>query len=139
MRYAHILKGGYIRPEFVSTFYSSSFDNTYCSYNLGQSFTHKDKYTNSAFAVMLNFGKQYVFDDFFAVDGFAGLGLGLSNRTAVDVGRDIGFSTNSYNFKYTNFFGNNNFGFLTSSDGKIGMAIQVGLKVGILLGKKSEK
>lgn len=137
MRYTHILKGGYIRPEFVAAFYSSEFSRQYINHNNGQTFTYNDKYSNTAFAVMLNFGKQYVFDDFFVVDGFVGLGIGVANQNAVDVGRDIGSQPAN---SYTNYYGNGgrNFGFFTSSDGKMGMAIQAGLKVGILIGKKAK-
>ncbi len=63
MRYAHILKGGYVRPELA-----------FASYNLRD----KDR-SVTKFAVLLNIGKQWVFSDVFLVDLFFGLGYGYSS------------------------------------------------------------
>lgn len=63
MRYAHILKGGYVRPELV-----------FASYNLRDGDRNVTK-----FAALLNIGKQWVFSDVFLVDLFFGFGYGYSN------------------------------------------------------------
>lgn len=63
MRYAHILKGGYVRPEL-----------DFASYELREKDRHVTK-----FAVLLNIGKQWVFSDVFLVDLYFGIGYGYSN------------------------------------------------------------
>ena len=69
MRYAHILKGGYVRPELVLA-----------SYNLRE----ENRNVTKA-GIMLNIGKQWVFSDVFLVDLYVGAGYGYSNaRTGED-------------------------------------------------------
>jgi hypothetical protein len=63
MRYAHILKGGYVRPEL-----------DFASYELRDKDRHVTK-----IAVLLNIGKQWVFSDVFLVDLYFGIGYGYSN------------------------------------------------------------
>jgi hypothetical protein len=73
MHYAHILKGAYIKPEiaFSSYFYTQE-DNA-------NSTVH-----NTLFAFLIDFGKQWVFDDRFLVDIFCGLGYGFGNSNNQD-------------------------------------------------------
>ena len=61
MRYAHILKGGYVMPEIAFT-----------SYNL-----RPENESTTKFALLLTLGKQTVFSDVFLVDWFVSLGYGL--------------------------------------------------------------
>ncbi len=73
MRYAHILKGGYIKPEVAFGFYSCDrwyYDNNYNS-------IVKRREMVSA-TVQIVFGKQWVFDNAFAVDMYGGVGYGFS-------------------------------------------------------------
>jgi hypothetical protein len=63
MRYAHILKGGYVRPEFV-----------FASYDL----QNKNRQVTKV-GLLLNIGKQWVFSDVFLVDLYFGVGYGYSN------------------------------------------------------------
>ena len=81
MRYAHILKGGYIAPE-ISVRYMKfdGYDYDYYSY---QSTTSRKE--DFAFAFMLKFGKQWVFDDSFLVDLYAGIGYGYSSASDDEV------------------------------------------------------
>lgn len=73
MHYAHILKGGYIAPEVAFRYMSfDSDEGMYGTYD--GSATRKE---NFALAVMLKFGKQWVFDDSFLVDIFGGIGYGF--------------------------------------------------------------
>ncbi len=65
MRYAHILKGGYVRPELVLASYSLREDNR----NVTKA------------GLMLNIGKQWVFSDVFLVDLYVGTGYGFSNAS----------------------------------------------------------
>ncbi|MDP1726596.1 MAG: hypothetical protein Q8M15_07410 [Bacteroidota bacterium] len=138
MRYTHILKGGYIRPEIAISFYNTTITGSYNNYNTNTTFQHQDKYRTTALAFLLNFGKQWVFDDIFVVDAFLGLGIGGGKQTAVDVGKDIGTSPYGYYgyYDYSYDLGVTQFGFFTSTSGSITFAGQGGLKVGILLGKK---
>lgn len=77
-RFAHILKGAYIRPEIALSHYSYSryyynyYDDTY---NEG---IRSD--TNTMFAILLNIGKQWVFEGGFVVDMFGGVGYGFGKN-----------------------------------------------------------
>lgn len=68
MRYAHILKGGYVRPEVA-----------FANYNL-----RVNDETVTKFAILLNIGKQWVFSDVFLVDGYFGFGYGVSSSDIED-------------------------------------------------------
>lgn len=74
MHYAHILKGAYFAPE-IALRYAA-----YDSYN----YDYYDSYSGSSerkeefgLAVLLKFGKQWVFDDSFLVDIYGGVGYGF--------------------------------------------------------------
>lgn len=62
-KYAHSLKGAYIRPELIFTTISGSPD-------------FYAPYQQVRYAVFLEAGKQWVFSDRFSLDMFAGLGYG---------------------------------------------------------------
>jgi hypothetical protein len=68
MRYAHILKGGYVKPEF-----------SFARYNLRS----KDEKVIKA-ALMVNLGKQWVFSDVFLVDLYFGAGYGMTSSRIED-------------------------------------------------------
>ena len=68
MRYAHILKGGYVKPEFA-----------FARYNLRS----KDEEVIKA-ALIVNLGKQWVFSDVFLVDLYIGLGYGMTSSRIED-------------------------------------------------------
>jgi len=72
-RYAHILKGAYIRPELAFSTYSYDFEVWEWDYE------ETTRERNTMFAVLLNFGKQWVIDDGFVVDTFVGVGYGFGN------------------------------------------------------------
>lgn len=128
MRYTHILKGEYIRPEIVVSFYNSTQNNYYYDYNTKSSYYNNDKYLISVFGFMLNFGKEYVFDNVFVVDAFAGIGIAIGSKTDIDV--KGGYFEGKYSSNETWY------GILTPIEGEINIAGQCGLKVGVLLGKK---
>ena len=76
IRYAHILKGAYIRPEVSFTSYSAeSSDGNY--FNPGVISGSKE--TITMFAIMINTGKQWVVNDRFLFDWFVGAGYGFGN------------------------------------------------------------
>jgi hypothetical protein len=64
MRYAHILKGGYVMPEIA-----------FASYNIRPDDEHLTK-----FAFFLTLGKQTVFSDLFLVDWFVSGGYGFKSQ-----------------------------------------------------------
>lgn len=78
MRYAHILKGTYLKPEISLGYYSKDFESyDYSdpySYNYG---TTRENVLTGAFH--LDLGKQWVFDDAFLLDFFFGVGYGFSS------------------------------------------------------------
>jgi hypothetical protein len=133
MRYTHLLKGGYVRPELVLL--AHNIKNTYTDYTYNpntQTSTYKE-YENthriSGYSFMLNFGKQWVFSDAFCVDAFAGIGIGEKD-TKLTSG-----STGIYNNEPSVPF----FGFSTFYENEINLTFQAGLKVGYLFGKKKQK
>ncbi|MBK8586574.1 MAG: hypothetical protein IPN88_14595 [Bacteroidetes bacterium] len=82
MKYAHILKGSYIRPEILFGSYSET--NTYQEYNYYPYYyntvtTINDRITYGA--IQLSFGKQFVFDDSFLIDYYVGLGYAFSSHS----------------------------------------------------------
>lgn len=153
MRYAHVMKGAYIRPELAVNFYntivtgtsnSSSFNTTTNMYDIVTE-NRETKYRNSAFAFLLNFGKQWVFSDIFLVDAFAGIGLGIgdekkvsstitSKTTSSSLYNPYYYGSGSY-YDY-NYYNPSGTGFATSMDGKVFLAGSCGLKLGILIGAK---
>lgn len=76
MRYAHLLKGSYVKPEIAFGFFNHdiwmwrNYDNNYSS----------EKSRESVFSgtVQMVLGKQWIMDNAFAIDLFAGIGYGFS-------------------------------------------------------------
>ncbi len=77
MRYAHVLKGTYVKPEIAFSAYSYNRWNYY-DYRIGDSYNNDDRETNWAMAINILVGKQYVFNDTFLLDMYFGLGYGYS-------------------------------------------------------------
>jgi len=113
-RYAHILKGSYIKPEVTFLHYKSDY---YRVDYIGGNDTYrvvKEKANTTMFSVMLVGGKQWVFNDLFLVDLFAGIGYG--------------FGHNPLNESW-------HYGFL-GADNDTPLSLTAGIKIGFLLGKK---
>ncbi|WP_372774494.1 hypothetical protein [Mangrovibacterium sp.] len=74
MHYSHLLKGAYFAPEIALRY--MSYDSERWDYWTGDNYavTRENQFT---LAVMLKFGKQWVFDDSFLVDVFCGVGYGF--------------------------------------------------------------
>ena len=73
MKYAHLLKGAYFKPEIaLSTYSVNQSQLVYNTYN-----TVRQNTFSGAF--LLNVGKQWVFDNRFSVDYSIGLGYGITN------------------------------------------------------------
>jgi hypothetical protein len=111
MRYAHILKGGYVKPEIILTSYSQA-DYSYNHATGGYDESNRsDMSINGAF--MINFGKQSVFNDQFLVDYYTGIGFGFSE------------------------FGGYNGGFIGGSD--FPLAFTAGLNIGLVWKDKKDR
>lgn len=81
MRYAHILKGAYIRPELAVGFYS--LDRYFYDYSLPYyTYNQREKVRENYFAMALhlNFGKQWVMNNSLLVDWFVGVGYGFNSE-----------------------------------------------------------
>jgi hypothetical protein len=74
MRYSHLLKGWYAKPEIIVSGFER--DETYYWY----SNESKTRETIVAAALVVNLGKQWVFSDAFLIDLFLGAGFGFSNN-----------------------------------------------------------
>jgi len=106
MKYAHVLNGMYIRPDIVFSIYehTPNYDNIF-----GGLVTERE--TVVAGAIILNLGRQWVFDDIAVLDIFVGVGYGFDNSTS----------------EFTS-----NYGFVVGN-GSFPIAFNSGLRVGILL------
>jgi len=117
MQYSHILKGAYIRPEVAFSSYKFQPGPTY-DYMTGKEINSGTTENNTMFAVMINLGKQWVIQDKFLFDMFAGVGYGFGSADKND--------NNNYNndspFHYA---------FLGGSSGTA-FAVTAGLRIGIL-------
>lgn len=111
MRYAHVLKGTYVKPEIAFSAYSYEKWNYY-DYLPGYSYDGDERETNWALAANIIVGKQYVFNDIFLLDMYFGLGYGYSKNDNYD---------NAYHY-----------GFL-GADSETPITVTAGLKIGLLL------
>lgn len=115
MRYAHILKGAYIRPEITYGLCTET-DNSY-----GYSSNVSTVDVNFG-ALMLDFGKQWVMNDIFIVDYFFGIGYGYKSNNS---------SLYNNNFDRNIYWGNSHAFMGPYSD--FPFAWTTGLKVGLLI------
>lgn len=97
MRYAHILKGGYVRPDVIFGSYSTdqTIDNSYWNPNPPYNYisllsSQKEKITFGALQITL--GKQWIYDDVFLIDIFAGLGYCLSESDLPDASATVNYA-----------------------------------------------
>ena len=89
MRYAHVLKGTYVKPEVTFSVYSFEKEYDYWWYNSYSS--SDDRKTNWAVAFNIVVGKQYVFNDIFLLDMYLGAGYGYSRHDDYDDVYHYGF------------------------------------------------
>ena len=105
MRYAHILKGSYFKPEIAFGYYSRD------SETFDQIYGHNTNETIKVFSatIQIILGKQWVMDDAFLIDFYGGIGYGFDNQT-----------DGGYHYGYT----------IASDD--VPLSFSLGLKVGFL-------
>lgn len=99
MRYAHILKGAYFKPELALSIYKYSNETLIGSNDLPRPNKNAQMY-----ALILNVGKQWIFSDRFLVDWYVGAGYGFGKNNNGDTdfhfafiggGRDLPLVFNS--------------------------------------------
>lgn len=110
MSLAHILNGGYVRPEVIVNVFG------YDSYTYDYGMNSFNRETSFSGAIVLNIGKQWVYDNAFIIDFYVGVGYGFSTSTNED-----------YN-DYEGFY----YGFAGAVDG-VPIALTGNLRVGFLL------
>ncbi len=93
-KYSHILKGSYIKPQLLLSAYSNEY-NAY-SFIGGTSVVEQDIVAG---AIIINIGKQVVYDNLFVIDYSFGLGYGFSNQGSIrNLGESGGWRPNHYGF-----------------------------------------
>jgi len=121
MSYAHILKGAYIKPELLVSIYHMEEDR-YMYYS-GSSPTPvygKQEDDIVSVAVLMNFGKQVVFDNSFLIDWSLGIGYGYSSQNSTYEDYNYSWHVNNYGF----IMGNDNFPIALSAKIKIGFLLK---------------
>lgn len=118
MRYAHILKGSYVKPEIALGLYGRDIYNRYGYYDDWGNWHPQyapSRYRETVFSgtIQLVVGKQWVYDNIFLVDFNAGIGYGFVSRSESDY--DDG---SAYHFGYL----------ITPTD--LPMSFSLGLKIG---------
>ncbi len=97
MRYAHILKGEYVKFELDIASYG---------FNETDYFEVTDQRSSlSKWAVLIVLGKQWVFRDKALVDLYSGIGFGRRNRSEVDFLWPYGFGVLGKSFPLATSFG----------------------------------
>jgi len=121
MRYAHILKGGYIRPQFWLGYFEETTVHGVYNPNTLQYILEdfKNNYTITGFHLQI--GKQWVMGDNFLVDIFGGLGYAF-------VSKKYDESSNQYDFYYSR-----SYYYTFSKAGESSpFSVSGGLRIGIL-------
>ncbi len=104
MRYAHILKGSYVKPEIAFGYYSKTVEE-WSEYG---SYYNQEQVDVFSMTIQLVIGKQWVMNDSFLVDFFGGVGYGFDNQG-----------------------GDYHFGYVIASD-DVPLSFSAGLKIGYL-------
>lgn len=105
MRYAHVLKGSYIKPEIAFGYYKKDYkEYEFFSYKKST----RESFTSAA--IFLNLGKQWIIDNSFLMDFYFGFGYGL----------DSGPTEGGYHYGYS------------MGPSQVPLAVQGGFKIGFL-------
>lgn len=111
MKYAHILKGAYIKPEFAFGFYNHDHWKYYYDpngyYPESSSMKRRTVYSGTLQMVL---GKQWIINNAFAFDFYAGVGYGFSDYE----------SSESYHYGYLIY------------DNSLPISFSAGIKIGLL-------
>ncbi|TXC76125.1 hypothetical protein [Luteibaculum oceani] len=92
-KYAHILKGTYIKPEISYSYLSGMVDMEGKDRMSDTPSVRDDEVSSSAGAIMINFGNQFVYSNSLLVDVYMGIGYGFTSDKAYDKrGNDLSYS-----------------------------------------------
>ncbi len=106
LRGSHLLSGKYIRPEIVASVYS---EDELLFNGAGD----EVRRNYSSFAVLINYGRQYVLADIMSIDYHVGIGYGFDNYDGEDGGK----------YHHSHLLGDSSFP----------VAISAGFTIGVLL------
>ena len=125
MRYAHVLKGFYIRPELTLGYCVERIhgNNYYNAYPIAQNRRSGTIVTEPIFgSLMINFGKQWVFNELVLLDLYLGFGYGFKSKNEGLISQ----------YKEFNIYYANSHAFLGPTD-EIPATFGGGLKFGVLI------
>lgn len=143
MRYAHLLKGAYVKPEVILTYFSISANDSYYEPN-GTPFGYTIKNfqkenTVMGYGLFLNFGKQWVFSDLICLDVFLAPGIGrkvFTDNTNWPAGAN---PNNSYSYSSILDDESFNLGFYGIDTDGPNFVFNYGLRLGFLTNVKLPK
>ena len=115
-KYAHILKGSYIKPELLLSVYRNEYERSFFFRPSSQQDIKKQDIV--AGALVINIGKQVVYDNLFLIDYSFGLGYGFSNQNG------------GINGEFDGSFRANHYGFILGDD--VPIAVTFKIKIGFL-------
>ncbi len=119
IRYAHLLQGTYIKPNFLTGVYAENVIDSKTGVGV------EERRTVFYGAVMLELGKQWIFSEAFVFDIFFGLGYSFDNiKDDPYIYTAYSDESAAVHFSHTRF------------GSSPGFAINGGVKIGMLLGKK---
>jgi hypothetical protein len=75
MRYSHILKGGYVKPEVTFGYYSEK--DSHFNHETNSNTTSNEQIFTATIHIVL--GKQWILDNAFLIDFFGGIGYGFDD------------------------------------------------------------
>jgi hypothetical protein len=101
MKYSHVLKGAYVKPELIF----NSFSHQQDIYNLNGTATTTNDVVSSL-SIIINLGKQVIYDNAFLIDYHIGVGYGMA--------------TDEVGYYYSNFIGTSSFPIAFTAGFKIG-------------------
>ncbi len=120
MRYAHVLKGFYAKPEITLGYYATQYPDYY--YNAPYPYGYGAYTRDVTFGGMqINIGKQWVFDDAMLLDMYLGVGYGFSVYNG---------NGNLYEYKQEIY----HYAFVGGHE-VFPIALSAGIKIGFLTGK----
>jgi hypothetical protein len=92
-KYAHILKGTYVKPQVQLSIYKNEYQNGYFQ---GVQVDYEDDVVSGA--LVINLGKQIIYDDSFLIDYSVGIGYGFTTQDFEDDDYAYNWRENQYGF-----------------------------------------
>ena len=94
LRYAHLLKGSYVKPEIMLGLVAhdeNEWHDNYDPYGGWNSYETNNRESIFGGAAQMVFGKQWIVDNIFAIDTYAGIGYGFTSTSGNDEYYHYGF------------------------------------------------